>query len=63
MKQLVRQAVLYALLCVPISAVSFAAKSALKLGGENGTKFDKGTILAGEKPSVGALWKNNQGTA
>lgn len=64
MKSLARKVVLYALVCLPVASISFAAKSALKLGGKDGLKNDKGKILAGEHASHGARWtgKKDVGT-
>lgn len=60
MKSTARTVVLYALMLVPIAAVSFAAKSALKLGGKNGLKIENGKILAGEGASHGAGWTRKE---
>ena len=60
MKLLARKIVLLVLVCLPVASISFAAKSALKLGGKDGLKNDKGKILAREHASSGAAWESKE---
>ena len=59
MKSLARKIVLYALVCLPVASISFAAKSALRLGGKGGLKKDDTKIMAGEHASHTARWTWN----